>query len=440
MLRSLSEKDSADLRARVESIRSSLLGKKKEDPAGTKDAAPKGGDDLGITDEEKEIYARMTRAYDSQDYVSAIEDGVLLIQKFPGSRRSAEAADRVLDIYLGLANKTDDKFRHVRESAVKEMQKVDAARMNRWAQNAYARGNYLDALGLAEKAFVKFDGQPESTRTLLLAGKAAVSGGEYEDAKKHFEKLLKEHGGTTEAAEGTFRMGLLEYRQKRWSQAAAYFERLLALAQGKDFEYRALYWQWRAQQKLDLAKSAAYAQPLIEKYPLSYYALRARAELNGNQVALESKNVQVKAELRMLESERLAWERFHILLKAGWFREAERELDWLPEPQNNDDRLIRARLWAAALRYDVAIGLMNKVFDENPELMRTPILRVIFPREYSSFVGKEAKAVGLDEDWIRSLIRQESSFRPDVKSPAKRARGHAAAAFDRRRGGSRSAP
>ncbi len=45
----------------------------------------------------------MMRSYDTQDFVSAIEDGVLLIQKFPGGKRAQESADRVLEIYLSLS-------------------------------------------------------------------------------------------------------------------------------------------------------------------------------------------------------------------------------------------------------------------------------------------------------------------------------------------------
>ncbi len=417
LMRSLNHKESAELRGRVESIRSSLLGKKAEPKDGPTVLSP-AADDLGISDEEREIFARMNRAYDSQDYVSAIEDGIELIQKYPGSRRAIEAADRVLDIYLSLSNRTEEKFRHVRESVVKQMEKADGGRLSRWANNAFARGNYIDALNLAEKSYEKLGGHPESTKVLLLAGKSAVAAGEYMDAQAHFDKLIRQHGGTVEAAEGTFRMGLLDYRRKRYPQAAAFFERLLALKSGKDFEYRAMYWQWRAQQKIDAAKSAPFADALIKKYPLSYYGLRAKAELAENSIQLSNNKVAVKADLRLLESERLAWERLGILLKAGWFKEAEKELEALPEPQSNEERILRAKYWAAALRYDMAMGQLNQVIEESPEFLQAPILRVIFPDEYLPWIAKEARAANVPAEWILSLIRQESSFRPDVKSPA----------------------
>lgn len=416
LLRSLDERESAELRSRVESIRSSLLGKKSAPPEKPTTVATT--DDLGLSDEEKEIYSRMIRAYETQDYVSALEDGVQLIQKFPGGKRAGEASDRVLEIYLSLSSRTDEKYRHVRESMVKEMGKADGGRIARWANNAFARGNYIDALNLAEKSYEKLNGHPDSTKVLLLAGEAAVASGEYTDARELFEKLLKLHAGTAEAAEGTFRLGLLEFRLKRYPQAAALFERLLALSAGRDFEYRGLYWQWRTQQKVDPARSSAIAQSLITKYPISYYGLRARAEVNGGFLQLGNKAINVKAEMRLLESERLAWERFLILLKAGWFKEAERELDSLPDPQSNEERLVRAKYWAATFRYDLAMQIMNQVFEDDPELLQAPALKIIFPEEYQPWVSREAKSSGVSPEWIFSVIRQESSFRHDVKSPA----------------------
>jgi soluble lytic murein transglycosylase len=428
--RSLLEKNNPDLRDKVNSIRTTLLGTKAPPaPAPAPVVAPAApgsaipvtriqSDDLGISDQEREIFQRMNRSYESQDYVASIEDGIELIQKFPGSRRTADAADRILDIYLSLSNKTDEKFRHVRETVVREMSKADAGRMARWANNAYARGHYMDALSLAEKSYERYAGHPDSTKMLLLAGKAALASGEYDEAISHFIDLTKKHGGTNESVEANFRLGLIQFRFKRYAQAAAYFERLLALGNAKDFEYRALYWQWRSQQKIDKDKSPDFAKVLIVKYPLSYYGLRAQAELNGNALELKNTPVNVKVELRVLETERLAWERLNILLKAGWFKEAEKELEVLPDPQNSEERLVRAKFWAAAMRYDLAVQNVNKAMDDNPNYQQIAVLKIVFPDEFKSFIAKESKNVGVSEDWIRSLIRQESTFRPDVKSPS----------------------
>jgi soluble lytic murein transglycosylase len=415
MQRSLGEKENAELREKVESIRSSLLGAKRT-AVSAPPAPPKANEDIGISDEEKEIYARLSRSIDAQDYVSAIEDGVELILKFPGSRRAIEASDKVLDIYLSVSSRTEEKFKHVRDTIVHTMLKADAGRLARWANSAYQRGNYLDALNLADKSYSKYSGHPESTKILLLAGKAAIASGEQGDAVNDLERLARQHGGTPEAAEAIFRLGLLQFRNKRYAQASGYFERLLAITSNKDYEYRALYWQWRAHQKTDPEKSAPYAEPLITKYPLTYYGLRAKAELNKGELELPNASVTAKAELHFLETDRLAWERVIMLLKAGWFKEAEKEFESLPEPQSVDERLVRAKLWALAMRYDLAVSHLNKAFDESPELQQISVLKLVYPHEYDSWISRESKSLGLGADWIRSLIRQESSFRADAKS------------------------
>jgi soluble lytic murein transglycosylase len=426
LMRSLNEKESAELRARVEALRSSLLGKKKETPAGGAGsesgavaAASRSTEELGVSEEERDIYARMTRSYESQDYISAIEDALDLIQKFPGGRHAIDASDRVLDIYLSLANRTEDKFRHVRDRTVKEMAKADPARLSRWANNAYAKGSYLDALNLAEKAYEKYNGHPDNTRMALLAGEAAQAAGAYNEAIEHFERLVRRHAGTQEAAEATFRLGLIEFRKKRYAQASGYLERLLALSQGKDWEYRALYWRWRSQQKLDPGRAEPYARQLASKFPLTYYGLRAQAELNGGVIQLAKGKLKTsKIDLRLLQGEQLGWERLAILLKAGWFREAEKEIEFLPEPNTNEERLLRAKMWAGAMRYDLAMPILNKAIDENQDYIKPDILRVIYPHDYSTWIFRESKTMGLQDDWVRSLIRQESCFRPDAKSPA----------------------
>ena len=415
-LRSLNEKESADLRAKVDSIRSTLLGKKKGPPPPQPVAKT---DDVGMTEEERDLTTRMQRALAAQEYVPAVEDGIKLLQKFPGSKRTTEAAEKILDIYLSLATRSEEKFRNVRESIVKEMLKADAGRLNRWAANAYARGNYIDALNLAERAYEKYGGQVEGTKILLLAGKAAVSAGEYGEATESFERLIRYHGGTVEAAEATFRLGLLEFRRKRYGEASANFERVGALASGSDFEYRSLYWQWRAQQKIDAKQALPLGQALVSRYPYSYYGLRALAELNNNEIKLaDGGETPIKIEWRLLESERLTWERLLMLLRAGWFKEAEKELDALPEPSSAEELVVRARLWALAMRYDLAIQDVSKAIEQEPKLANLTVLKVVFPKEYAQWIAREAKVQSLDEDVVRSLIRQESSFRVDVRSPA----------------------
>jgi soluble lytic murein transglycosylase len=418
--RSLLEKDAPDLRTKLESIRTSIIGKKKDDKTEKTvlDQPPKQVSpvDLGVSAQEQGYYDRMTNGIASQDYVSAIEDGMSLITKFPGGMRAADATDKVLEIYLSIAANGDEKYRHLVQRVVRSMDAGDSGRLLKWGQAAYNRGYYLNALEFAEHAFEKFGGHPDSTRALLLAGKAALASGEYSTAEDHLEKLATRAAGSREANDALFRLGLMKYRRGKYSEAVAFFERVLALNPDGDFEYRALYWEWRSLQKLKNERANEYVNRLLAKYPVTYYGLRAQAEKNNNVIEFTSPKEPLEVELRLLNSEKVAWEKFLILLQAGWFDEAQNELQNLPEPQTMQERLLRARLWALAFRYDRAIGLANRAWAAAPELVDVETLKWVYPHEFEAYVKNPTDKLKMDPRWIYSVMRQESSFQADARS------------------------
>lgn len=418
--RSLLEKDNGDTRAKLESIRTSLLGKKadKGDMSVLNPPKKNGGppSDLGVTAEEQNDYDRMNNSIASQDYISAIEDAIGLIVKFPGSVRAQDATDKALEIYLSIAANSDEKYRHLLQRVVHTMDAADSGRLLKWAQTAYNRGYYLNALEFAEHAVDKFGGHPDSTRAMLLAGKAALASGEYKTAEDDLKKLTQRAAGSREANEALFRLGLMQYRRGRFSEAVAFFERVLALNSNGEFEYRALYWEWRSLQKLKNDRAKEYEDHLLSKYPVTYYGLRALAEKDGGVIDFPAPKETMEVELRLLGNEKQAWRRFLILLQAGWFEEAQSELQSLPEPQNVQDQMLRAKLWAYAFRYDKAITLANRAWNAEPDLVQRETLRWVYPREYDGVVKPLAAKMKLDPDWIFSIMRQESSYQFDAKS------------------------
>jgi len=417
--RSLLEKDSGDTRTKLESIRTALMGKKaadKSDVPVMQPPKPTPPPDLGVTQQEQNYFDRMNNGIASQDYISAIEDAMGLIVKFPGSTRAQEATDKALEIYLSIAANSDEKYRHLLQRVVRSMDDADSGRLLKWAQTAYNRGYYQNALEFGENAVKKFGGHPDSTRALLLAGKSAFASGEYATAEEHLEKLTKVAAGSREANDALFRLGLMQYRRGKFSEAVAFFERVLALNPEGEFEYRALYWEWRSLQKLKNERANEYLNRLVSKYPVTYYGLRAQAEKNNGLIEFAKSKEPIEVELRLLGPEKLAWERFLILLQAGWFEEAQNELQNLPEPQTTQDQILRSRLWAYAFRYDKAITLSNRAWSIEPELVQVDTLKWVYPREFDTFVKPNADKLKLDPAWIFSVMRQESSYQYDARS------------------------
>lgn len=417
--RSLMERDNSEVRIKLESVRTTLLGKTDEKTTSlVMPTAPSGPSDLGVSTQEQGYFDRMTAGIRSQDYISAVEDAMGLITKYSGGIRAQEASDRVLEVYLSIAASGEDKYRLLLQRVVHQMAAADSSRLLRWAQAAYNRGYYVNAQEFASRAYDKFGNHPDSTKALLLAGKAALASGDYASAEDSFERLSAKAAGSRESLEALFRLGLMKYRTGKYSEAVAFFERVLALNADGEYEYRALYWEWRSLQKQKSERANEYVQRLLDKYPVTYYGLRAQAEKNGGVIQFASLKEPLEVELRLLDSERRAWEKFLLLLQAGWFDEAQNELQNLPEPQSLQERLLRARLWAVAFRYDRAIGLANRAWEKAPELVQTETLRWVYPKEFENFVKPMAAKQKLDDLWIYSLIRQESSFQFDAHSPS----------------------
>jgi soluble lytic murein transglycosylase len=414
--RSLMEKDSPELRARLESVRTTLQGKRDDKAVVDQLPPPTSPADLGVSAQEQNLFDRMKVGIRAQDYIPAVEDAMGLITKFPGGVRAAEATDKVLEIYLSIAANGDEKYRHLLQRVVHLMNAADSGRLLRWAQAAYNRSYYQNALEFSENAFEKLGGHPDSTKALLLAGKSALASGEYTTAEDDLEKLTTRAAGSKEASEALFRIGLLKYRRAKYSEAVAFFERVLALNPNGDYEYRSLYWEWRSLQKLNNDRAKEYVQRLLDRYPVTYYGLRAQSEGRGGNIEFPLIKGPIKIELRLLESERLHWERFLVLLEAGWFEEAQAELQNLPEPQSMQERILRARLWALAFRYDRAISLANRAWEKAPDLVLNETLTWVYPLEFSNLVTASSEKQKLHPFWIYSVMRQESSFQTDAKS------------------------
>lgn len=414
--RSLDVKDSDEIRKRLVALKPLLSNKKEivtEAKSVKEDAPPL------AYGHEYEISQRMQRAMQSGDLISAVEDGVQLIKQFPGSVSARWANDKILEVYLNLAQKNDGDGKTLRSKVIDAMVGADGARCLRWAQNAYAKGQYSEALRLSEAALSKLAGLPDSTKAVALAAESALAVGNYSALDKWAEKLVIEHAGTDEAKEALFRLGLLRVRQKRWADAAAYFERLMAIGGGTTWEYDALYWQWRSQQKLKSATAKQLAERLVARYPLTYYGLRARAELNSGLVKLNGYPSQtIKTEIWLSESQSQAWERLQLLLKAGWFDEAQAELQALPEPRSLEDKLVRARLLAAAFDHYRAIRLFNEVWEQKNDSLTWSSIKTAFAREYKTSIEKASKTSSLRPSLVWGLMRQESSFREKIVSPS----------------------
>lgn len=410
--RSLALNDNGELRGKLAAIESGLLGKiatrPSPSPTPAQQAAP-----LEATAEEMQLVDSATSAFKSGEFVPAVDDAIKLIHGYPGSSRAKWAAERILEAFLSLAEKGDDRAVKAREKILAYMAKADADRMAEWARVIYNRGYYANALELSRRALAGMNDSARSTKTWLLAAEAAIHIESFADARDLYKVVVDKHSGTTAAREAMLRLGLVEYRMKNYPAAIADFERLLALSQlDTSQEVIARHWLWRSLQKTGATERAqAQAEILVSKFPFSYYGLRARAEAAGGNLDWPKEPIaKIEVKLWLTAREKQTWERIKILLAAGWLDEAQEEIQDLPAAVKPEEKALRARLWAAALNYQPALKLINEAWDSNAELRRPPFVAVAFPREYASLIESNANTRKIEPALVMSLIKQESAF------------------------------
>lgn len=407
-----------EIRQRIESLRGVLSKSDSKVTVAQQGQATNSDLTVEVSQEETELQQRIGVALSGGDFLAAVEDCVKLIKKFPGGRRSDWASDKIIEVLTSVISNSDTKLRLLKERILDQLDKVDGGRQAEWAKNLFGRGYYLESLRLADSSLSEMKGKSTATPLYVMA-QSSFFLGNYKKAEQSFEKLIQEHGGTDIAAEALFRLGLTHLRQQKYPAGVASFERLLALPKGKQWELQARYWLYRSLQKFNSERAAQEGKILIDRFPLTYYGLRTKIETNDNRLSFEPDSKgPVKIQLWLSEVEYQAWERFQVLLQAGWLKEAQAELGLLPTPQSPEEKIVRARLMALAFDHFGAISLMNEAWEEDRGLLRSGLYGLSFPREFQSLVKKMAAKQGLDSALILGLIKQESSFRPDAVSPA----------------------
>ncbi len=376
--------------------------------------------DREATEEELKVVDRINLSLKAGDLENVAEESAKLIKAHTGSARAKWATDRIQESYLSLADKSDEKAQKLRNKILRAMESVDDDRIAEWARVAYNRGFYADAFRLARRSVEMSKLALRSAKTWAIAMEAAIQVEKFEEAKEICQILVAQHAGTQIGREAMLRLGLLEYRLRRYPAAITAIERLLLVSGIETLEVIGRHWLWRSLQKTgDAARATEQANILINKFPLSYYGLRARAELAAGVVEWSQEAApKLQSQIFLTGVEKKTWERIQLLLEAGWMDEAQAEIQTLPPPTKSEEKVLRARLWAAAMQHQFATKLVNEAWDAQQELRRQPYLAIGFPREFMSQIEANASSRKIDPTLVLSLIKQESSFFMKAQSTA----------------------
>lgn len=269
----------------------------------------------------------------------------------------------------------------------------------------------------ARLAFLEFERRyPRSGHMVTVRyalGRIAQAAGDRATALSRFGSVIERHPNTALAHDSRWQRVWIRYYDRQWDAAE---QELASLARGRPTAQAAdaNYWRGRALEHAGrtAAARAAY-QSIVERAPDSYYA-RLAAERLGQPapLALARLNTMIAPFPRLpspLQSDYHLFRAVH-LHRAGMMSAARREVRAFARGD-------------AQLSRDLMIGLYRAV-DGHRQAIRlasdggTRDTSILYPLAFWDLIQTNASRYQVDPLLALSLMRQESLFDPEARSPA----------------------
>lgn len=315
-------------------------------------------------------------------------------------------------------------------------------RENKKDRRALAR--YHDAMVLLARTLWTEDQTSMAVKTLTEANRQLRGiypmdevyfiQGRIEEEKGYFEKALEfyEESYKQPISQAGLRDKLAwlkswnYYKLQRYNEAAASLQQMRDTVKDPSDKMRAKFWLGRALKNSDkAAESTTELESLIKEDPLGYYGMMAYRELNREYPAIKG-NAQDSASSSILGLDELQG---RLRLQIEWLITvnekpfAEKALN-----QASDDLkkagITSEKTWLTMFSAYARAGLYMPLFSTlgslQPEV-KDRLLNdhpdLLFPQPYREIVASASEKSGIPQEFIYAIIRQESAFNPEARSP-----------------------
>jgi soluble lytic murein transglycosylase-like protein len=269
-------------------------------------------------------------------------------------------------------------------------------------------------------------GTDAAARALFAAGSLSTRMKNLTLAQTLYQRLLVEHPLADGRSSALFGMGFAAYLGHDYESSRQFLSTLLTLDLKQKDRQRARYWYARTLEALERSElSQTTYSEILRDDPTGYYAARAQERLQT--IGLPALELPFETSLKDKPSfaSRIKSfvERAVALARRSFRSEGLRLLDKIAKsglPTHDDAIAVRDGFLALGetLKADVILTLWR--YEHLAELSaaeRMQTLRSRHPRHFENVIVEEAHRKGLKPWDVFAIVRQESRFMPNARSP-----------------------
>lgn len=281
----------------------------------------------------------------------------------------------------------------------------------------YRRGLLADASDLWRRV-AEMPSAPDGAWAAFMLADMHHDAGRIAEAITAYERTVANFPNSSYAGTALFRLGMLAILDERPEDAIARFDAYRRRSPGGNWYHASIYWGAKAREAAgDSGAARAMYREALGYDPLSYYGIRAGQALGLDPWEFIDRRA-MPAVPTMTDAQVALVKRMNDLRSLGWRERGLREL-WNRERAGEDQQ----HLLALAIGLNEngwswqGTGLAQQVLAARGGLWNEALLRAVYPLIYAPVLQHVADETGLDPSLMAAVIRRESQFDREVRSP-----------------------
>jgi soluble lytic murein transglycosylase len=295
------------------------------------------------------------------------------------------------------------------EEALNSLAGINSPDSLYWRAKIRAKqGRDGEASELYRTIHLTYPSSPLAPEGLYIAARLYQINDNIDKAISLYDELIRKYPNSEFAEDGAWNLGWIYYNQGKLNQALATFSSFTNSSVPFNSTNNK-YWKARVLEKQGKkAEAFAIYDELATSQTPSYHSYLAQIK-TGKRPSFGGLTPEAYAQSADNDSRRL---KVDLLAELEMFDDASSEINEMLKRSNTDKELVQASLLYARVN-----DFYNSV--RVAEGLNSPIaISLSYPRAYSEIVNAYAKKYNVDEYLVYSIMREESRFQKDVRSPA----------------------